>query len=47
MDHEEYFEDDRLIIPEYIKKMSLEEIKKEIERLEAEEFGKKKNLASA
>lgn len=33
---EEYFADDRVIIPEYIRKMSREELEKEIARLEKE-----------
>ncbi|MCM1091910.1 MAG: hypothetical protein NC092_03475 [Butyrivibrio sp.] len=33
---EEYFADDRGIIPEYIKKMTREELELEIERLERE-----------
>jgi len=33
---EPYFLDDRVIIPDYIKKMSKEELDKEIARLEAE-----------
>lgn len=37
MKEKEYFEDDRPIaIPEYIKKMSKEELNAEIERMEAE-----------
>ncbi len=33
---EEYFADDRVIIPEYIRKMSREELEQEIARLEKE-----------
>lgn len=36
MKEEQYFEDDRGIIPEYIKKMSNEELDSEIARLEQE-----------
>ncbi len=38
---DEYFADDRVIIPEYIKKMSKEELEQEIERLEKEAKEKK------
>lgn len=43
---EEYL-DDRVIIPERIMKMSHEERRKEIERLEAEAAEKKKQIESA
>lgn len=33
---EEYFADDRVIIPDYVKKMSKEELEQEIARLEKE-----------
>lgn len=33
---EPYFLDDRVVIPDYIKKMSKEELEQEIERLEKE-----------
>lgn len=36
MTEKEYFIDDRVIIPDYIKNMSAEELDREIERLEAE-----------
>jgi len=38
---EEYFADDRVVIPEYIKKMTSEERRAEIERLEKEAMEKK------
>lgn len=38
---EEYFADDRVVIPEYIKKMTSEERRAEIERLEKEAREKK------
>lgn len=41
MMEERYFEDDRGIIPEYIKKMSNEELDREIARLEQEIKAKK------
>ena len=45
MAEKEYFIDDRVIIPERIKKMSIEELDREIARLEAE--AKSKNERSA
>lgn len=33
---EEYFADDRVVIPDYIKRMSKEELEQEIARLESE-----------
>lgn len=36
MKHEEYFADDRCIIPDDIKRMSKEELEAEIAKLEAE-----------
>ena len=36
MSKKEYFIDDRVIIPDYIKKMSLDELDREIARLEDE-----------
>jgi len=45
MAEKEYFIDDRCIIPDYIKKMSTEELDREIARLEAEAKSKKeKNI---
>lgn len=44
---EPYVVDDRVIIPDYIKKMSIEELNAEIERLEAEHKAKKKKKAIA
>ncbi|MCM1333721.1 MAG: hypothetical protein NC084_06925 [Bacteroides sp.] len=44
MAEKEYFIDDRVIIPEEIKKMSAEERKRNIERLEAEARAKKKEI---
>ncbi len=41
MKKEEYFADDRCIIPEEIKKMSREELDAEIERMEKEAKRKK------
>ncbi len=38
---EPYFLDDRVIIPEYVKKMSKEELEQEIEMLEKEAIEKK------
>lgn len=49
-EHEEFIVDDRVIIPEYIKRMSLEELDREIARLEQEHAEKKrreKSLAAA
>ncbi len=40
--HEDYL-DDNVVIPEYIKKMSVEEIEAEIQRLERELKEKKKS----
>lgn len=39
---EPYVLDDRVIIPDYIKKMTIEELEAEIKRLEAEVIEKKK-----
>lgn len=41
MKKEKYFADDRMIIPEYIKRMSKEELEAEIARLEKEHREKK------
>lgn len=41
---EEYFADDRVVIPEYIKKMTSEERRAEIERLEKEARKKKRKI---
>lgn len=41
MAEKEYFIDDRVIIPDHIKKMSVEELDREIARLEAEAKSKK------
>lgn len=41
MNENEYYADDRCIIPDYIKKMSNEELDREIARLEAEAKAKK------
>ena len=41
---EEYFADDRGIIPEYIKKMTREELELEIERLEREVKERKESV---
>lgn len=41
MSEKEYFIDDRCIIPDDIKKMSIEELDREIARLEAEAKAKK------
>lgn len=46
---EEYFADDRVIVPEYIRRMTSEERKAEIARIEKEireEKEKKKKLAA-
>lgn len=44
MAEKEYFIDDRCIIPDYIKKMSAEELDREIARLEAEACAKKERI---
>ncbi len=44
MSEKEYFIDDRVIIPDYIKKMSKEEINAEIKRLEAEAAAEKQRI---
>ncbi len=44
---EPYVVDDRVIIPDYIKKMTREELDAEIKRLEAEVIKKKKKKAIA
>lgn len=44
MKYEEYYADDRCIIPEDIKKMSLAELDAEIARLEAEARAEKERL---
>lgn len=49
-EHEEFIVDDRVIIPDYIQKMSLEELEREIAKLEREHAEKKrreKDLAIA
>lgn len=43
---EPYFLDDRVVIPEYIKKMTSEERRAEIERLEKEAKEKNQKLAA-
>lgn len=45
--NEKYFADDRMIIPEYIKRMSKEELDAEIERLEREHRDKKQKEKEA
>jgi hypothetical protein len=47
MAEKEYFIDDRFIIPDEIKKMSNEELDREIKRLETEAIAKKKKLLEA
>ena len=44
MAENEYFIDDRIIIPDEIKRMSKEECRAEITRLEAEAAEKKRNI---
>ena len=44
MAEKEYFIDDRCIIPDYIKKMSAEELDREIARLEAEAKAEKERI---
>ena len=41
MSEKEYFIDDRVIIPDDIKKMTKEELRAELEKFEAEAFKKK------
>ncbi len=41
---EQYFADDRIIIPEYIRKMTSEERKAEITRIEQEDREKREHL---
>lgn len=47
MKEKPYVLDDRVIIPDYIKKMTIEELNAEIERLEAEHKAKKRKTAIA
>ncbi len=44
MAEKEYFIDDRVIIPDYIKKMTKDELEAEIVRLEAEAAAEKKRI---
>lgn len=45
-EHEGFFADDRVIIPDYIKKMSLEELEREIAKLEKEHEERKRREKS-
>lgn len=44
MAEKEYFEDDRMIVPEWINKLTPDELDAEIERLEKEEAQKKAKI---